>query len=190
MTSKPPARLRSGDRVRHPKLDGLVGEGNYSEVCKRAKGLANVRGTGGRGFGLVNWRDSDDLWKQVLGNGALEKAFAARLRTLLYGVRNEDVRFEQFVSWLDSLGAAKWPLSTYFRWLLFPDQEVLVQPGGVKASADAWRYDVGYSPQVTWDGYRRIRDFCRRVRHELAELEPEDFIDVQFFMFVTSQHDG
>ena len=172
------------------ELDGLVGEGNYSEVCTRAKGLANVRGTGGRGFGLVNWRDSDNLWKQVLGDGALEEAFAARLRTLLYGVRNEDVRFEQFVSWLDSLGAANWSLSTYFRWLLFPDQDVLVQPGGVKAAADAWRYDVGYSPQVTWDGYRRIRDFCGRVRDELAELEPEDFIDVQFFMFVTSQHDS
>ena len=52
------------------------------------------------------------------------------------------------------------------------------------------RLDVSYSPQVTWGGYRRIRDFCQRVRDELAELEPRDFIDVQFFMFVTSQHDG
>ena len=158
-------------------LDGLLGEGNYSEVCRRAKkNLTNV----------VDWRDADLLWKQVLGDGALERAFAQRLRTLLYAVRDEDARFEQFVSWLDNLGAAKWPSSTYFRWIRFPNQEVLVQPSGVTAAANAWRHDVGYSSQVTWDGYRRIRDFCERVRDELAELKPRDFIDVQFFMRVVS----
>ena len=159
------------------RLNGLLDEGNYSEVCECAKrSLANV----------VNWRESDLLWKQVLGDDAREKAFATRLRTLLYGSRSEDAGFEQFVSWLDNLGAAKWPLSTYFPWILFPDREVLVQPNSVKASADAWRQDVGYSPQVTWDGYRRIRHFCQRVRDELAEVKPRDFIDVQFFMWVVS----
>lgn len=162
-------------------LDGLLREGDYSEVCRRAKkNLTNV----------VNWRDSDLLWKQVLGDRPLERAFAQRLRTLLYGVRDEEARFDQFVSWLDNLGAAKWPPSTYFRWIRFPYQEVLVQPNSVKAAADAWRHDVGYSPQVTWDCYRRIRDFCRCVRDELQELEPRDFIDVQFFMWVVSWQNG
>ena len=97
------------------RLNGLLDEGNYSEVCECAKrSLANV----------VNWRESDLLWKQVLGDDAREKAFATRLRTLLYGSRSEDAGFEQFVSWLDNLGAAKWPLSTYFPWILFPDREV------------------------------------------------------------------
>ena len=162
-------------------LDGLLDEGNYSEACERAKrSLTNV----------VNWRESDLLWKQVLGDHARERAFATRLRTLLYGSRREDARFDQFVSWLDNLGAAKWPPSTYFRWILFPDREVLVQPNSVKAAADAWRYDVGYSPQVTWDGYRRIRDFCQFVHDELAEVKPRDFIDVQFFMWVVSWQGG
>lgn len=167
-------------------LDGLLEEGDHNEVCRRAKtSLTNV----------VNWRESDLLWKQVLGDDARERAFATRLRTLLYGPRSAETAFEQFVSWLDSLGAAKWPLSTYFRWIMFPELEVLVQPNSVKAAAAAWRYDVGYRSEVTWDGYRQIRDFFQVVRDELAEVElaevePRDFIDVQFFMWVVSWQDG
>ncbi len=158
-------------------LDGLLDEKNYREACERArKSLTNV----------VGWRESDLLWKQVLGSSEKEHAFAVRLRELLYGADAERIRFERFVSLLDNLGVARWPASTYFPWILFPDREVLVKPNSVKAAAGAWWYDVGYSPHVTWDGYRRIRDFCRFVRDELADLEPRDFIDVQTFMWVAT----
>ena len=43
---------------------------------------------------------------------------------------------------------------------------------------------------MTWDGYRRIRHFCQRVRDELAEVKPRDFIDVQFFMWVVKLAEG
>ena len=182
---KEAARQEALERLSRDALDGLLEEGDHAEACRRArKNLTNV----------VDWRASDDLWKQVLGNDARERAFASRLRTLLYGSRSEETAFEQFVSWLDSLGAAKWPLSTYFRWIVFPDREVLVQINSVKSAAAAWRYDAGCRSEVTWDGYRRIREFFQVVRDELAEagleeVKPRDFIDVQYFMRVMSWRD-
>ncbi len=185
---KEAARRQALERLSRDALDELLEEGNHSEACRRAK--KNLKITN-----VVDWRASDDLWKQVLGDDARERAFASGLRTLLYGSRSEETAFEQFVSWLDSLGTARWPLSTYFRWIVFPDREVLVQPDSVTRAAAAWRYDVGYRSEVAWDGYRRIREFFQVVRDELAEaglaeVKPRDFIDVQYFMRVVSWRDG
>lgn len=120
----------------------------------------------------------------MLDDEAREEAFARRLHALLDGQRSEQHRFEAFSSLMEELSVPKWPICTFWRWIVFPREEVFVKPQSVKAAADAWSYDLGYGPGPSWVVYRRIRDFCRHVREELADLEPRDFIDVQTFMWL------
>ena len=133
---------------------------------------------------VVDWRESQPLWSAVLNDAGREQAFAKRLYALLYGQRSEQHGFEAFSALMEELSVPKWPICTFWRWIVFPKQEVFVKPESVKSAADAWSYDVGYSPRPSWAVYRRIRGFCRHVREELADLEPHDFIDVQTFMWL------
>lgn len=158
-------------------LTELLAAERYGDVCLRAKNTM-------KRVNVVDWRESQPLWSGLSDHGGREKAFANRLHALLYGQRSEQHRFEAFSSLMEELSVPKWPVCTFWRWIVFPNEEVFVKPESVKAAADAWSYDLGYSPGPSWAVYRRVRDFCRHVREELAELEPRDFIDVQTFMWL------
>ena len=159
------------------KLTELLAAERYGEVCIRAKDTM-------KRVNVVDWRESQPLWSGLSDHGGREETFAKRLHALLYGQRSEQHRFEAFASLMEELSVPKWPICTFWRWIVFPNEEVFVKPASVKAAADAWSYDLGYSPGPSWAVYRRIRDFCHHVREELADLEPRDFIDVQTFMWL------
>ncbi|MYA09275.1 MAG: hypothetical protein F4060_05985 [Holophagales bacterium] len=165
------------DLLAEDKLSELLDAGRYGDACLRARDTMKL-------VNVVDWRESQPLWSGVLDDPGCEEAFAKRLHALLYGQRSEQHRFEAFSALMEELSVPKWPICTFWRWIVFPRQEVFVKPESVKSAADAWSYDVGYSPHPSWAGYRRIREFCQHVREELADLEPRDFIDVQTFMWL------
>lgn len=159
------------------KLTELLDAERYGDVCLRAKDTM-------KRVNVVDWRESGRLWSGVSDHVGREEVFAKRLHELLYGQRSEQLRFEAFSSLMEELSVPKWPICTFWRWIVFPNQEVFVKPESVKSAADAWSYDLGYSPGPSWAVYLRIRDFCHHVREELVDLEPRDFIDVQTFMWL------
>ncbi len=115
--------------------------------------------------------------------------FANRLIDLLYGPAPHQERFEKFVKILYDIGAAKWTIATYFPFLAFPEHEIFVKPEVTKHAARMVGMEIGYQPEVTWDGYERIRQFASSLRDKLLSdgrpgLVPADMIDVQSFMWV------
>jgi hypothetical protein len=111
-------------------------------------------------------------------------AFAASLADLLYGAEDPGIRFDNFAGLLHRMGAAKWPIATYFQFLRFPEKCIFVKPQVTADAADRCGFDIAYRPELNWPTYWKVTAFAEHLKTQIASLQPKDMIDVQSFIWV------
>lgn len=121
----------------------------------------------------------------------LAEKFARTLCDLLYGFGTDAEgdaeglrrRFERYIACLKELKAPKWTLATYFLFLRFPNEHLLLRPTFAQRAAAAFGFDLRYRTEVGWITYARLQELGRAILKEVADLGAEDMLDVQAFIW-------
>ncbi|MFM0140445.1 DUF3553 domain-containing protein [Caballeronia grimmiae] len=171
------------DRLGKDVLEQLIEAGAFKEIGERAKAVINKTN-------LVFQQEKIGLGNS-LSTHENQQAFAEALNCLLYGGESVQHRFERFSNMLDKIGAAKWPIATYFLFIMCPETEVFIKPEVTKFAADMLQIDINYRPEPNWLTYRcGLTLFetlkARLIKEGRAQLVPRDMIDVQSFIWVTA----
>jgi hypothetical protein len=154
----------------------LVRAGEHAEVCRRA--LAVISRTN-----LVLPNEQMALRDGITGeDGAL---FSRPLADLLYGSSSSRDRFERFSKMLERVGAPKWTIATYFRFLAEPETQMFLKPEATKAAAEACGFELNYRPDLNWRTYETLLAFSAFLKEAIEDLRPRDMIDLQGFIWKT-----
>lgn len=163
------------------QLDALISAGEHTEVGRRA--LRVIAATS-----LVFPREAISL-KNGLKDENNQRLFAESLRSLLYGDAEAGSRFAAFCDMLSTLGAAKWPLATYFPFVAFPEREMFLKPTVTRRVAEMLGFELNYSVEPNWLTYSKLLELSRHLFDSLSELRPRDMIDIQSFIRCVVRHD-
>lgn len=158
----------------------LLGESQYSEICKRA---INVETKTNLLFSFEKMAVRD----AVKNNGA--KLFAGGLYDYIYGADLPRERFEKFADLLDKLPRKQtrvrtWPLLTVFGFIAKPKEFIFLKPRVTQKAAEAYGYDFLYGSKPSWTTYQSLLNFCKQIKKDIADLKPRDMIDIQSFIWV------
>jgi hypothetical protein len=115
------------------------------------------------------------------------KAFSVGLYNYIYGSESLQQRFEAFTETIASLPRKQtrvltWPLQTVFGFLGNPDEHIFLKPRVTQAAAEKYQYDFVYRSKPNWETYQSMLNFAEQVRHDLADLKPQNYIDLQSFI--------
>jgi hypothetical protein len=166
------------------RLRTLRAEGHYSEVVH----LANQ---------LVKHSENNlpaTFEKMAFANAVKEhprsKAFAEAFCDWVIPNKPSQLAFEAFASELEHMGCDKWPIMTAYRFLLHPQLDVLIKPSNLANAAEVARFEINYRPQLNWLTYTSVMTFYQYVRMQIADLHPNDMIDIQNFIWCIDSRYG
>ena len=134
----------------------------------------------------------EKMWlSEALGSTENRALFGKALHDLLYGAGGGELRFQHYSQTLTAIGAAKWPIATYFPFITFPDEHMFVKPVVTQQAANVLGQELNYRPELNWLTYSLVLALAQRIRKELlkqstANLKPRDMVDVQSFIWVTA----
>jgi hypothetical protein len=160
---------------------GLIEDGNYAEVARRAVTIES-RTNLLFSFEKMALRDA-------VKPSAGAKRFAEALYDFLYARASEEQKFERWCEAVADLPRRQtrvltWPLATVFGFLALPEEHFFLKPMVTRAAARAYGYDFRYQSRPNWDTYSSLLDFARTVADDLSDLRPRDMIDIQSFLWV------
>ncbi len=117
------------------------------------------------------------------------KAFALGLFNYIYGKEELQIRFEKFAEVLISLPrrqtrVSTWPLQTVFGFIGNPHEHIFLKPRVTQIAASNYNYNFIYKSRPNWETYQSLLDFADQIRRDLRSLKPQDFIDLQSFIWV------
>ena len=153
----------------------LLAQEDYMEIRNRALRVINKTN--------IIFRHEVMSLNNGLDDEGVQKAFSIALYNFLFDGGELKQRFEAFSRVLENAGADKWPVMSYFLFILFPDKYMFVKPTIMQRLSDLCRFEINYKPQLNWLTYKCILDFSNYLMHELSDLKPRDMIDVQSFMW-------
>jgi hypothetical protein len=157
------------------QLDGLLGQKDYEEICKRALKVVNATN-------LIFPNE-----KLALRNGLKDpknmEVFSENLYQLLYGKEDLKERFISFARTLEGIKAAKWTTLSYFLFIVFPDRYIFLKPIVTQLAAEISAFEINYRPDLNWRTYQSVLDFSEYFWSGLKDLKPRDMIDIQSFMW-------
>jgi hypothetical protein len=162
------------------ELNRLLSAGDHAEVCRRS--LAVISRTN-----LVSPGEKRDLFDGLTGERCA--LFSRAIADLLYGSTGTQDRFERFSKMLEHIGAPKWTIATYFRFLAEPETEMFLKPEATKAAAEACGLELNYRPDLNWRTYESLLAVSAFLKEAIADLQPRDLIDVQGFIWKTRPRD-
>jgi len=86
--------------------------------------------------------------------------------------------------------SARWTVVTYLPFLWRPSDHVFLKPTMITnfASRVGHRFADDYSPDLDLGVYESLLDLAAEVKAEVADLEPQDMIDVQSFMWTSVEY--
>jgi len=113
------------------------------------------------------------------------EVFCRALFDLLHGDDPFGDRLARFVAVIEPHGAAKWPIATYFPFILTPETHCLVKPNVLRPAAQMLSFDLHYAPTPNPGTYEQVLRFCGYVKEQLAaaDLQPRDMVDLQTFLW-------
>lgn len=111
----------------------------------------------------------------------------ASARFTLSPGKNELAAMEQALKPHDS---AKWTVVTYLPFLWRPDVHMFLKPEVTKdyATRVGHRFASDYEPRLHLPVYESLLDLVARTERELADLTPQDKIDIQSFIWVVGDY--
>ena len=156
------------------EFDAMLRSGEYQTLYDRAARLV----------GLTNFIQGS-FEKPVLLDAikANRDQYLAALYEFIWGTKDLQTRFNEYMRFAESVGLAKWTYVTYFLFLSDPERHMFVKPEMLKRSLEISQYPLEYEPTPSYDQYRQILEFSEWLKARIAELEPRDMIDVHSFMW-------
>jgi hypothetical protein len=120
-------------------------------------------------------------------NGA--KAFAHGLYEYIYGRKSLQQRFNDFSEVISGLPRKQtrvhtWPLQTVFGFIANPQEHIFLKPRVTQIAAKKYGFDFQYRSRPNWESYKSLLDFAEQVRRDTNDLKPQDYIDLQSFIWV------
>lgn len=182
------------EEMRQPKLDAheftkdqldreatreLIEAEDFGEICQRA--LELVRKTN------AVYPVERAALTRALRDEEHRARFARSLGDLLYGEDAAAVRFKRFAAALEEIEAARWTVATYFTFIRFPGEHMLLKPTFTQNAAALCRFDLHYRPEPNRATYERLLEFARILEATLTELQPADMFDLQGFIWSLAQ---
>jgi hypothetical protein len=177
------AHLLMIDLLGNTTFSALLDQADFKEIYDRAKRVINK---------TILISPYEKIW---FSNGvaveANQKRFAESLYDLLYGESGLQLRFERYAEMLSAIGAAKWPIATYFLFITFPENQMFLKPVVTQDAARVLNQEINYRPELNWLTYSQVLALAERIRKELLKdgremLIPRDMIDVQSFIWVSA----
>jgi hypothetical protein len=131
------------------------------------------------------------LFREGLQDLALAENFTRALCNLLYGFGAGDGdeeegmrrRFERYSDALKDLKVPKWSVATYFLFMRFPAEHMLLRPTFVQRAATAFRFELRYKADLNWLTYARLLELGRLILKDTEDLGARDMFDVQSFIW-------
>lgn len=170
--------MQAKQELGKPVFEQLLSEGRHSEVVDRALHLISAQRNA-----LIHLHEKLALSNGLQDSDVGKKLFAERLFTVLHGEGEFAPRFDAWSAALEDIGAAKWPIATYFLFFMHPDRYMFVKPTITQYAADICAFDINYRSEVNSKTYTSILAFSAYLKEAIAELDPVDMIDVQSFMW-------
>ena len=86
--------------------------------------------------------------------------------------------------------SAKWTVATYLPFLWRPDKHMFLKPTVTTEYAARVGHPFAsiYEARLNYDVYASLLDLAERTSRELADLEPQDRIDIQSFIWVVGAY--
>lgn len=157
----------------------LIAEKNFVEICRVARDVVNRTN--------LIFRTEQISLSDGLKDAAAQEKFSRSLFALLHDTGPFDARFTAFVAVLSEIGAAKWPIATYFPFLMEPATHLFLKPTAAKAMAEICQLELSYQTAPNSLTYAGVQRLGTRLFEDLAELKPKDMMDVQSFMVVVTK---
>lgn len=158
------------------ELDRLIETADFEEIAVRARKLVSKTN-------LIFPNEAMAL-NDGLKDSNNQHLFAVALHELLTGQGDEQSRFEQFADCLETLGAAKWTIASYFQFLRWPETHLFIKPTITQAVASLCNKPISYRPELNWTTYAAVQRMAGELGEAIQEdLQPKDMIDVQSFMY-------
>jgi hypothetical protein len=162
-------------------FDGLLLKRNYAEIAAtavRIESRTNLLFS----FEKMALRDAVKP-----ASGA--KAFALGLYQYVYGDSSLEDRFNEFSNVIASLPRKQtrvhtWPLQTVFGFIANPQEHIFLKPRVTQIAAEKYHYHFQYRSKPNWETYKSLLDFAELVRKDTSDLHPQDYIDLQSFIWV------
>jgi len=159
----------------------LLKKGKFSEIAQKAVRIES-RTNLLFSFEKMALRDAVKT-----GEGARD--FARGLFEYVYGKASLQERFEAFSEVLSGLPRKQtrvhtWPLQTVFGFIANPQENIFLKPRVTQVAAEKYAYDFLYRSRPNWDTYKSLLDFAEAVRKDTSDLKPQDYIDLQSFIWV------
>jgi hypothetical protein len=117
------------------------------------------------------------------------KAFANGLYDYVYGTKSLEERFNNFSEIIASLPRKQtrvhtWPLQTVFGFIANPQEHIFLKPRVTQVAAEKYRFNFQYRSKPNWESYKSLLEFAEQVRRDTVDLKPQDYIDLQSFIWV------
>lgn len=115
--------------------------------------------------------------------------FSQGLYDYLHGKGSAEERLTTWVAVVTSLPRKQtrvltWPLVTVFGFIAQPLSHIFLKPTVTQFAANAYGFDLHYTPTPNWMTYRSLLDFASIVSTDTQDLGPRDMIDIQSFIWV------
>ena len=117
------------------------------------------------------------------------QAFAEGLYALLYSPGSLPTRFARWCNVVAALPRKQsrvltWPLATVFGFIAQPQRHIFLKPTVTRLAAMQYGFDFHYRSRPSWETYCNLLQFAHEIKHDLTDLRPRDFIDIQSFIWV------
>ena len=161
----------------------LLDERQFSEVARRAARVEQ------RSRHSMIFSFEKMALRDAIKSDEGSRAFAEGLYEFLHGPLGIEQRFERWVEVVAALPRRQtrvltWPLVTVFGFIAQPQVHLFLKPTVTRAAAKRYGFDFRYKPRPSWETYASMLRFADVVRHDLADLQPRDMIDIQSFIWV------
>ena len=176
------AHERWNELLRPTLFRQLIKAGDFAEISARA--LKSLSGTN-----LLFSFESMAL-RDALKTDVGARAFAEGLYEFLHGRAALPQRFDKWCEIVATLPKKQsrvftHPVTTVFGFLAQPEAHIFLKPTATRAGAERYGFDFHYESRPSWMTYRSLLEFGSVVAADLADLKPQDMIDIQSFIWVT-----
>ncbi|MFL5786442.1 MAG: hypothetical protein ACJ748_00185, partial [Flavisolibacter sp.] len=115
--------------------------------------------------------------------------FAEGLYRYIYGNDEIENRFNEFSEVISQLPRKQtrvhtWPLQTVFGFIGNPQEHIFLKPRVTQITAEKYKYGFAYKSKPNWGTYKSLLDFADLIKNDVADLKPQDYIDLQSFIWV------
>jgi len=177
-------------KLNKTSLKKLINNNKWNEVCDIAKDIMSYKP---KNYIKKNNLDVVDGYLHRYGDiipfqkgldaPSNQKLFSSKLYELLYGKYNIEDRFNSYLQMLSDIKCLNWPLVTYFLFIIYPDEFLLVRPTWLIKTSEIFRYDIKYKSEVNFNSYDCMLKFSIYLKGQLKLLKPKDLIDIYSFIW-------